>query len=237
MKRLRAGDGDGVDGAGEVGAEGAEGQFAMVAGAQGFAHGSCPVGLQAGQQDAGFDLGAGDGRGVVDGVEGLAFDGDGRVAVGESEARTHFPEWFADALHGAARERRVADEGEAALLRREQAGDHAHRGAGVSAVERMTGGNDAAGDAIDFDAAVIEVPDSCAEGLHAGESRCTVGAGGEVGEARCAFGECAEHRVAMADGLVAGQAQGAEDVARGADDAFLGGGGQRGLREVRSIPV
>jgi hypothetical protein len=31
----------------------------------------------------------------------------------------------------------------------------------------------------------------------------------------------------MADGLVAGEAQGAEDVARGADDAFLGGGGQK----------
>ena len=90
----------------------------------------------------------------------------------------------------------------------------------------MIGGSDAAGDAVDFDAAVIEVADFCAEGLHAGEGGGAVGAGGEVGEARCALGECAEHGVAMADGLVAGQAQAAEDVARGADDAFLGGGGQ-----------
>lgn len=37
VQRLRSGDGDGVDGAGEVGAEGTESEFAVVAGADGFA--------------------------------------------------------------------------------------------------------------------------------------------------------------------------------------------------------
>ena len=92
----------------------------------------------------------------------------------------------------------------------------------------MIGGSDAAADAGDFDAAVVEFADLCAERLHAGEGRGAVGAGGEIGEARSAFGECAEHGVAMADGFVAGQAQAAEDVAGGADDAFLGCGGQGG---------
>ena len=101
-----------------------------------FAHGCGAGGLQAGEQNAGFDLRAGDGRGVVDGVERSAVDGERRVAVGEGEARAHGFERLANALHGAARERGVADEGEAALLRREQAGDHAHGGAGVAAVER-----------------------------------------------------------------------------------------------------
>jgi hypothetical protein len=45
--------------------------------------------------------------------------------------------------------------------------------------------------------------------------------GGEVGEARGAFGEGGQHAVAMADGLVAGQAQASVDVAGGADEAFF----------------
>ena len=114
VKRLRAGDGDGIDGARERGAEGAQGQFAVVAGADCFAHGGGAGGLQTGKQDAGLDLRAGDRRGVVDGVKRRAVDGDGRVAVGEREARAHRFERLANALHGAARERCVADEGEGA---------------------------------------------------------------------------------------------------------------------------
>ena len=38
----------------------------------------------------------------------------------------------------------------------------------------------------------------------------------------------------MADGFVAGEAEGAEDIARGADDAFLRGGGQEGSGNVGS---
>ena len=121
------------------------------------------------------------------------------------------------------------------LLRREQAGDHAHRRAGVAAIERMIRGRDVAADAIDFNPAVVQLADLGAECLHAGEGGGAVGAGGEVGEARSAFRKCAQQGVAMADGFVAGQAQGAEDVACGADDAFLRGGGQRGSGSLGSI--
>ena len=145
------------------GAECAEREFAVVAGANGLADGGGALGLQAREKDAGFDLCAGDGRGVVDGVERGALNDDGGVAFGEGEARAHFCERLANALHGAARKRCVADEGEGALLRREQAGDHAHRGAGVAAVERMIRWSDAAADAVDFNAAVVELADLCAE--------------------------------------------------------------------------
>ena len=138
----------------------------------------------------------------------------------------HFGEGLADALHGSAGEGVVADQGEGAVLRREQAGDHAHGGSGVAAIERMIDRSDATADAVDLDAAVVEFAYACAEGLHAGEGGCAVGSGGEVGEARGAFSKCAEHGVAVADGLVAGKAQGAEDVTCGSDDAFLRGGGQ-----------
>ena len=92
----------------------------------------------------------------------------------------------------------------------------------------MIGGSNAAADTVDFNAAVVEGADASAEGLHAGKSGGAIGTCGEVGEARGAFSECAEHGVAMADGFVAGKAQRAEDVAGGADDAFLRCGGHGG---------
>ena len=63
--------------------------------------------------------------------------------------------------------------------------------------------------------------DARAEGFHAGERGVGVGPGGEVGEARCAFGEAGEHGVAMRDGLIAGDGERALQGAGGADD--LGG--------------
>ncbi len=92
-------------------------------------------------------------------------------------------------------------------------------------------------DAGDLDRAVVERAHLCAERLHAGEGRGAVGAGGEVGEARGALSKCGEHAVAMADGLVAGQAQAAENVARGADDAFLGCGVQENSGRLMSLSV
>ena len=50
-----------------VRAEFAQSDFGVVAGADGFAHGGDAVGIEAGEQDRGFHLGAGNGRGVIDG--------------------------------------------------------------------------------------------------------------------------------------------------------------------------
>ena len=60
--------------------------------------------------------------------------------------------------------------------------------------------------------------DAGAEGFHAGERGVGVGSGGEVREARRAFGEAGEHGVAVRDGLVAGDGEGALQGAGGADD-------------------
>ncbi len=106
----------GIDTALDVGSEGAEGEFAVVAGADAFADGRGAGGLQSGEEDAGFDLGAGNGRGVVDRCKLRAVDVDGCVAFGEGESGAHGFEGKLDALHGAARKGGVADEGEFALL-------------------------------------------------------------------------------------------------------------------------
>ena len=99
-------------------------------GADGFADGGGAGGLEAGKEDAGFDLGAGDRGGVVDGLELAAANGKWGVAIGKGEVSAHEFQGRLNALHGAAGEGWVADQGEfrgvVRQLGREQAGDHAH---------------------------------------------------------------------------------------------------------------
>jgi len=180
-------------------AEGAKGEFAVITGAEGFANDGGAGGLKSGEQDAAFDLRAGNGHRVVDRSELGSANRNGSVAFRKGHFRTHFCERFAHALHGAARERFVSDEGEAALLGCEETGDHTHSRSGVAAVERMIYGGNATADSVDFDATVIEFANARAEGLHAGEGGGAIGSGGEVGEARCASGERTEHGITVAD--------------------------------------
>ena len=77
VQLLSAGDGDGISDAVDGGSEGTKSQFAVVASPNGFADGRGSVRLKSGDRTAGFDLCAGDGRGVVDRREGRAVDGHG----------------------------------------------------------------------------------------------------------------------------------------------------------------
>src|ERR1019366_8991640 len=81
--------------------------------------------------------------------------------------------------------------------------------------------------------AVFEAAHLRAQRLHAGESGGAIGPGGKIGEARRAFGKGRQHSVAVADGLVAGQAQAAVNVLGRTDDAFfcrsVQGGSRNGL--------
>ncbi len=78
-----------------------------------------------------------------------------------------------------------------------------------------------AGRAGDLDGFVFFVENFCAEGLHAGEGGVRIGSGGEVGEARGAFGDAREHGVTVGDGFVAGKGDGALQIASRVDE--LGG--------------
>ena len=129
MQRLRPGNGDGIQVAAEVGPEGPQGKFAVVAGAETFSDNRGSRGLQTGQQHAGLDLGAGYRSGVIDGPKWTAVDGEWCVAVREREPCSHGFKRLPDPLHGTAGERGVADEREGAILRCQKAGNHAHRGA------------------------------------------------------------------------------------------------------------
>ena len=217
------------DRARELGAKGAQRQFAVVAGADGFAHGRGSRGLQAGKQNAGLDLRAGNRRGVVDGLERTAVDGERRVAVGEREARAHGFKRLANALHGAARERGVADEREAALLRREQV----RRSCAWSSrscrsrADRAGGVTRPATPVISIESAPVRFTFAPSASMQARVEAQSAPVEKLV-KRDVPSAKRAEHGVAMADGFVAGQAQAADDVARGADEAFLCGGGQAG---------
>src|SRR5258707_1053964 len=100
---------------------------------------------------------------------------------------------------GVRRARREAREG--VRVRGDEAGEHAHGGAGVAAVEWGGGLDEGACGAGDRDGLVGIMHDRRAEGLHAGEGGVGVGAGGEVGESRGAFGDSGEHGVTVGDGL------------------------------------
>lgn len=98
----------------------------------------------------------------------------------------------------------------------------------------MSWRSDAAGDAGDLDGSGARAIHLCAEVRHADKGGSAVGSGGEVGEARCAIGESAKHGVAVADAFAAGQAEAADDVASGTDEAFVDGGGQWGSGKIYS---
>ena len=61
----------------ELGAEFAQGHFGVVARGDRFAHGGEAISEKSGEQNRGLHLGAGNGRGVVDGVEMAAANFDG----------------------------------------------------------------------------------------------------------------------------------------------------------------
>ena len=207
--------------AGEGGAEGEQGVLGVVAGKDGFSEAGGAFGLQAGEEDGGLDLGGGDGRGEVDSAERTAMDGDGRMP---STSSIFAPIWlrgFGYAPSGA----RVR---EGSPMRVKVWGWEAMRPDSMRMVEpELPQSSGAAGWRKAPATPVIWMvssgiaEDGCAEGLHAGERGVWIGPGGEVGEARCAFGQAGEHGVAVGDGLVAGHGEGALQGAGGAND--LGG--------------
>jgi len=69
------------------------------------------------------------------------------MAFGQRQTCAHLFQWLANALHGPPRERIIAHQREASLLGRKQARDHAHRRAGVAAIERGGGSPHVSADA------------------------------------------------------------------------------------------
>ena len=121
--------------------EGREHALGVVAGRVRFGHRGFAVRVQAGQQDRRLHLGAGHRQRVVDACQRLpAVDVQRRgTVVAGVDPRAHQRQRGGDPAHRPLRQRRVADQHAVEGLGGQQAGQQAHAGAGVAAVQRAIG--------------------------------------------------------------------------------------------------
>ena len=137
--------------------------------------------LDACEEHRRLHLSRSDGQLVVDRAKGGAVHDERRVALGRLDVRAHAPERLRDALHGTGRERVVADELEAALLRGEDPREQAHERPRVRAVDRRLGRTEAAQPhAADSQDVVTLVDDVHAERPHRRDRRLRVGRAAET---------------------------------------------------------
>ena len=196
---------------GEGGAEMAEHVLGVVAGGDGLVDPGAAAGVEAGEEEGGLDLGRGDLEAVLDG-QGVAGALDGErqaAALAGGEAGAGLGERDGDPAHGAAAQAGVAGHDGEDRVGGQQAGEQAGGGAGIAHVEDVAGLGEGA------DAAAGDAPgravagDVGAEGAHGGGGAEHVLALEEAVDRGLADGEAGEHQGAMADRLVAGDADAA----------------------------
>ena len=112
-------------------AEPGEHALGVVAGRGRLGDAGAALGEEAGQEQAGLDLGAGDRQGVFDTAQpwdGQEAQGGGAAGAG-LDARPHEGQGFGDPPHGASAEGLIADQGDRKPLPRQQAAEQPHGGA------------------------------------------------------------------------------------------------------------
>ena len=206
----------------------------VVTGGMRLAHHGVAIGIQAGQQHGGLHLGAGDLKRVVDARQLRAsVDAQRRqAALLGIDARTHRGQRPGDAAHGAPGQGFVADQHAVEPLRGQQAGQQAHAGAGITAVQRALRGPQAIDAHAVHDAARgRRCFDPHAEPREDRRGGARVLAFEEAVDRRGAIGQRSEHHRAMRHRLVAGDVQGAvQRLAGGGDPVLCHGKSLRVLR-------
>ncbi len=177
----------------------------VVAGRAGLDDRRLAVRVEPCEEHGRLDLGAGDGKRVVDRPERCAGDRHRQVPVRRLELRTHPAERVGDPSHRAPRERLVAGQLERlAYLSGQDPGDQAHERACVRAVDRPPGPAEAAQAlAEDAQRAGPVLVDLHAERPHRGDRRLGVGRAAEPRDARLAVADRADQHRAVRDRLVA----------------------------------
>ena len=94
----------------DLGTEGLEREFSVIAGTNGLFDNSIAAGEESGKEDAGFHLGTGDFRLVMNRVKRASVDLERRpAAIRRSNLRAHFRERLDDPGHGTAGKGFVAE--------------------------------------------------------------------------------------------------------------------------------
>ena len=184
-------------------------------------HGGPAVQVQPRQQHGALDLGAGHWRRVFDRMEAATGDGERRAAVDGLDAGAHAGQRVDDAFHRPPAQRGVAGDGRREGMRSEDAGEQPRRRARVLRVQRRRrcgqpaqasavddDGGEAAGGGIGF------AMDRDAQRAQAVERGRAIGAGRIVRDPARAVGQRRQQRVAMRDGLVAGDTKTARQAPR-----------------------
>jgi len=186
-------------------AEGGEHALGVVAGRMRLDHLGHAFGIEPGEQQRRLHLRARHRQFVADAVQApAAVDDERRQAVPRVDACAHAGERLGDAAHRPARERGIADERAVEALPGEQAGEQAHAGAGVAAIERLRTAAQAIQTHAVHDAlAVARRLDPHAELRHDGRGGAGVLAFQETADARGALRDRSQHQRAVRDRLVA----------------------------------
>ena len=196
----------------DVHAERGQHAFGVVAGRVGFHHAGFALRVQAGQQHGRLDLCAGHRRGEVDAMQRLAAMHlqRRRAVVLGIDPCAHLRQRAGDTAHRAAGQRLIADQRAVERLARQQAGQQAHAGAGIAAVQRCL----RCFQAVDTDAMHDALRRAGGFDAHTQLAEDARGGAGvlafqEAFDMRSAIGQRGEHHRAVRDRLVAGNGQAA----------------------------
>lgn len=195
----------------------------VVSGRAGLDHGGLAFRLKSSEENAGFELGAGDWGLVGDGGEGGSMHGERRAEIGPFalDFGTHLSQGLDDPLHGTRRERGVAVEMGAERLPSDQSGQKSHGGPGVAAINGFAGREEGPVAAGDFQRGFIETLDLRPKSLHGAKGTEAVFTGQEIGHAGGAGGESGEHDGAVGDAFIAGDVEDGVDCFDRLDREFL----------------
>ena len=161
--------------------------------------------VQAGEEHCRLHLRGGHGKLVVDRRQPAALDDERRVAVRRLDPRAHAPQRLGDPLHRPRRERFVADELEAALLAREDAGQEPHERARVQAVDGFVGrAKPAQADPVDRERVDVLLDDLGAERAHSPDRCLGVGRAAKPGDVCRPVADRPDEDRAVRHGLVPG---------------------------------
>ena len=199
-------------------AEAAQHALGVVTGRRRLGHRGAASGVQASQQQAGFNLGTGHRHVVGHAGQALTtFDGQRRTTFRTGlDDRTHFTQRLGHAIHRAFGQRSITGQRGVERLRSQQAGEQAHGGAGVTHVQRAGRRFQAMqADAMDGHAAVVRAFDDhahVAECLQRGQG---IFAFEEAFDLGSAFSQRAQHDRTVRNGFVTGDADTSGQAATG----------------------
>ena len=199
-----------------------EGQLSVIPSSRRLRDAGHAIGKKSSEKNCGFYLGTGHGHFVIDGLETDSANFERRkIIVARANVCAHLPQRTDDALHGSFLQRVVTCELRCKLLPGQNSRQQPHGRPGIFGVERAPTALQAAQPAAGHANCILVGFDFGAQRAHAAQGAVTIGCRRKMPQFAGSFGQRREHRIAMGDGLVAGQVQSAGQVFCWLDGLFF----------------